>query len=354
MIPTDRFLALPDHPAPRCAVSKSRRTGVEIEFAGMGVAEAAELVQDLWGGRLMPQSERVITVEGGVCGRVKVELDISLKKKWAEDLAAQALGDLVPVEIITAPLAQSQMVRADDLVRALRAAGALGTQAKLAYGFGVHLNPELPGMVAAGTDDAGRGICVGALVSVASAYGLLEDWLRQSDPLDLARRVLPFVAPWPPALVDALAAGAGKAATEDVAAFARLYAHHAPTRNHGLDLLPALEHLAALALTDVPPEHLKGGRPTFHYRLPEARLDTENWSIAYEWNRWCLIETVGATPELLAELAEGWQTHRRTLLSRRAQWCEQVEACLNRADIVGRMSSPPVAGSAGNPQQTRG
>ena len=354
MIPTDRFLALPDHPVPRCAVSKSRRTGVEIEFAGLGVADAAELVQDLWGGCLVPQSEREITVEGGVCGRVKVELDISLKKKWAEDLAAQALGDLVPVEIITAPLAQSQMVRAEDLVRALRAAGALGTQAKLAYGFGVHLNPELPVMTDAQAKGAEHGICVGAFVSIASAYGLLEDWLRQSDPLDMARRVLPFVAPWPPALVDALADSARAGPSKDVSAFARLYARHAPTRNHGLDLLPALEHLAAPALTDVPPEHLKGGRPTFHFRLPEARLDTENWSIAYEWNRWCLIETVAAMPELLAELAEGWQAHRRALMPRRAQRCIEVEAFLQRADIIGRMSCVLAGGSAGDPHQTRG
>lgn len=333
-IPTDRFLALPDHPASGCASSKTRRTGVEIEFAGLEVAEAAALVQDLWGGQLVLQSDREITLEGGVCGRVKVELDISLKKKWAEDLAAQALGDLVPVEIVTAPLPQSQMARMTDLVRALRAAGALGTQAKLAYGFGVHLNPELPAMTDAPAEDAERAFCVEAFLSVASAYGLLEDWLRQSDPLDMARRVLPFVAPWPPSLGDALAADARAGACKDISAFARLYAHHAPTRNHGLDLLPALEYLAAPDLVDVPPEQLKGGRPTFHYRLPEARLDTGDWSIAYEWNRWCLIETVAATPDLLAELAEEWQAYRRALIPRRAQWCAKVEDCLARADIV--------------------
>ena len=328
-IPTDRFLALPDHAG---TDSAARRCGVELEFAGLTVAQAAGVVQDLWGGAITQARARDVVIEGGRFGRVKVELDISLQKQWAEDLAAQALGDLVPVEIVTAPLAQADLPQVDALAVGLRNAGGLGTQARLAYGFGLHLNPELPSPVGGGPDGTG-------LVAVACAYGLLEGWLRASDPVDLARRLLPFVAPWPPALVDALVAAPPDLL--DLAGFARLYVAHAPTRHHGLDLLPALEHLCPQALGDVPPEHLKGGRPTFHYRLPEARLDAPGWSVAYEWNRWVLVEAVAAAPDLLAELAHAWAEHRRMLLPLRRDWAAEAEAILSRAALPDGLASGP-------------
>lgn len=318
MIPTDRFLPLPDHGADS---STNRRTGLELEFAGLSVTGAADVVRGLWGGAVAQDDPREIVLEGGRLGRVKVELDISLRDKWAEDLAAQALGDLVPVEIVTAPLRQADLPEMDALVAALRRAGAQGTQARLAYGFGLHLNPELP-------DADGAG-----LVAVARAYGLLEGWLRTSDPIDLARRVLPFVAPWPAALVDALAAD-----TPDLKGFARLYARHAPTRHHGLDLLPALEHLCPDLLEPVPREHLKGGRPTFHYRLAEARLDAPGWSVGYEWNRWVLVEAVAAAPALLDELAGRWQAHRAALLPLSRDWAAEVEGVLAEDGLLARLT----------------
>ena len=313
-IPTDHFRPLPDHAGQSSA---GRKTGIEIEFAGLSVEGAAQVVQQLWGGRLAPLNDRDLKLSGGQFGDVKVELDISLQKKWAEDLAAQALGGLVPVEIVTAPLAYADLPQADRLVAALRKAGALGTRARLAYGFGLHLNPELPG-----PDGAG-------LVEVARAYALLEPWLRQSDPIDPARRVLPFVDPWPQALTDALA----QVEHWTIDQFAQTYVAHAPSRNYGLDMLPALQHLRPDALGAVPDAHLKGGRPTFHYRLPEARLDEAGWSIAYEWNRWCLIEAVAANATVLQELAHHWQDHRAAFVPRGRDWAAQVESVLAAADL---------------------
>lgn len=318
-LPVDRFLPLPELAGRGGA---ARRCGVEIEFAGLSVVQAAELVQGLWGGEAVARSARDIVVEGGAFGRVKVELDISIDRKWAEDIAATALGDLVPVEIVTAPLIQADLPEVERLMGALRAAGALGTQARLAYGFGVHLNVDLP-------EDA-EGI-----VRVARAFALLEGWLRRSDPLNLTRRVLPFVAPWPPALVDALA----DRDTFQVPEFAALYAQHAPSRNHGLDLLPALQHLCPDALAAVPPEHLKGGRPTFHYRLPETRLQVAGWTLAYEWNRWCLIETVATLPQVMDALAEAWGERRAQLVPRPGVWRARVEEILASAGVMSRMGA---------------
>ncbi|MCC5966184.1 MAG: amidoligase family protein [Natronohydrobacter sp.] len=305
------YWPLPDHAGES---STTRRTGIEIEFSGLGVGDTATLIQRLWGGTIRPLNTRACVVEGGRHGDVQVELDISLQKAWLEDLATQALGDLVPVEIITSPLGQDQLAALTDLARALEEAGGMGTQARLGFGFGVHLNPEVP---TGGAEN---------LVMIIRAYALLEDWLRNSAPLDPARRALPFVNPWPAALVDALA----DQARWSVPDLARLYAMLAPARGYGLDLLPVFEHLCPEALTEVPQSQLKGGRPTFHYRLAESRFGDPGWSLAYEWNRWVLVERVAADAALLAQLASGWQAHRDRFMPRRQNWIDFCEDVLSR------------------------
>ena len=180
----------------------------------------------------------------------------------------------------------------------------------------MHLNTERP-------DDA-------ATVAIARAFALLEDWLRASDPLDPARRVLPFVDAWPRPLVDALA-GADDWSLADLG---RVYAAEAPSRGYGLDLLPLLQDAVPDTLSDVPPDQLKGGRPTFHYRLPEARLDESTWSLAYEWNRWWVVEKVAANAALLGALAQDWQDYRAALTTTRGDWLAQVNDRLDRAGLV--------------------
>lgn len=316
LLPLDRFLPLPEHAGQE---RKLRRTGVEIEFAGLSLPHVAELVQARWGGEITCEDVRDYRVRGGRLGEIKVELDISIKLRWAEDLAARSLGDLVPIEIVTPPLDPADLPECDHLMTELYRAGAQGTRARLAYGFGIHFNTEIPSR---------RGV-----VAIARAYALLEDWLRGSDPIDPARRILPFVDPWPGALRDALS----QAERWEVADLAHAYGLHAPSRHYGLDLLPVLEHLCPVVIVAVPSAHLKGGRPTFHYRLPETRLDEAGWSLAYEWNRWCLIEHVATDGALLDALARGWRSHRAQITRTTAAWVQQVEALLQKAQIPGRM-----------------
>lgn len=311
-LPRDRFLPLPDHAAP----SAGRKTGVEVEFAGLTPEQAAEIVKDQWGGTVSREGPRDLVVTEGRFGKVKVELDITLKTAWVEDMAADILGDLVPVEIVTAPMAQADLPQVEALLAQLAARGAKGTRAELAYGFGIHLNTERP-------DDA-------ATLAIARAYALLEDWLRASDPLDTARRVLPFVDPWPRGLVDALAGAEGWT----LADLGRAYAEHAPARGYGLDLLPLLQDAVPDTLANVPAEQLKGGRPTFHYRLPETRLDEADWSLAYEWNRWWVVETVAADADMLAGLARDWQEYRAALTTMRGDWLARVTGHLSAAGMV--------------------
>ena len=306
-------------PRPRRADGALRATGIEIEFAGLSVAEAGALVAREWGGCVRPLGERELKVAATRFGEIRVELDIALGDATAEKLVAGTLGELVPVEIVTPPLRPDDLPQAEALVAALRQAGARGTRDALAFGFGVHLNPEVA------AEDAGF------ILPVVRAFALLEDWLRAADPIDLARRILPFVAPWPRALVDRLAAEGGCWDIDDLAA---AWLELTPTRNRSLDLLPLLEHLrgervrAALGAGKT-----KGGRPTFHYRLPEARIDEAGWTLAYEWNRWCLVERVAARHDLLADLAEAWLAHRAAYTTVRGDWARAVEARLFEARI---------------------
>ncbi len=316
LIARSEFWALPDHAEQS---SSDRRVGIEVEFAGLSVTQTAAVLRDLWGGVVSDAQAQNITLEDGRLGKLRVELDISLQEKWLEDLATRSLGDLVPVEIVTSPLHPSMFRDFAQGLDALCDAGALGTQEKLAFGFGVHFNPELP-------DDPA------ATLAIIRAFGLLEDWLRHSAPLDPARRFLPFVNPWPVGLIDLLAEGRAMS----LAQLAQDYARLAPARGYGLDLLPALEHLHPEALRAVPAGQLKGGRPTFHYRLPETRLGDRDWSLAYEWNRWVVIEHVATDAALLDQLAQDWQAHRAQLVSLRRDWAEQVEERLRAAGILAR------------------
>ena len=42
------------------------------------------------------------------------------------------------------------------------------------------------------------------------------------------------------------------------------------------------------------PNEKINGRPTFHYRLPDARVSDPGWSIAPDWNRWVAVERLAA------------------------------------------------------------
>lgn len=317
--PRDRFWPLPTsdthHGSPR-------RTGIEIEFANLDEATAAAIVQAQWGGTLRKDSAHEMTVEETALGDVRIELDMFLRDRAGDafaDLLLDWARQVVPVEIITAPLTVDVLARVETLLDELVAAGAAGSQDGIIYGFGLHLNPEAAGETAAD------------ILPVVRAYALLEEWLRAIDPVDPSRRLLPFVDPWPTALVDALAIEGASWGLDDLV---RAYADFTPTRNRGLDLLPLLEHLRPeLLASAMAADKLKGGRPTYHYRLPEARLGAEGWSLAYEWNRWVLVERVAADAALLEDLAQTWRDHRAVAPILRGDWSAKVGARLAGASI---------------------
>lgn len=288
--PAARFPTLPDLPE---GPGAPRAVGVELEFGALAPDAAAELCRGAAGGRVRQVSASEWRVEKSRLGTLEVYLDTALRPEGTDRAAEMGVAvarQVVPIEIVTAPLPQTRLEEVDALAAALAEAGAEGSRAHLVHSFGLHLNVTLA------DPETGRD-----LPRVARAFALLEDWLRARDPMDMSRRVLPFTAPFPPGFRDALVALAPDAPP---AALFDLIDAHLSSRNHGLDLMPAYAHVAPERFARHPAAAgAVAARPAYHFRQPESRIGEAGWSLAYDWRRWWLVERVAADDALAARLA---------------------------------------------------
>ena len=70
----------------------------------------------------------------------------------------------------------------------------------------------------------------------------------------------------------------------------------------------------------LPGEKIRG-RPTFHYRMPDARVSDPGWSIAPDWNRWVAVERLAADRPRLDRVGEAYLAFRGEAKS----WADLVE-----------------------------
>jgi hypothetical protein len=297
-----------------------RKVGVEIEFGGVSLPDAAEAVRAAFGGELRQDHEHRYTVATPL-GPFEVTFDSTLlsDKRYAEVLdrlglpvgggvkeavegALRRIGEsFLPLEVVTPPVPVTQLHELNKLERALRDRNAEGTRAGLLYAFALHFNPEAPDP----HDAAG-------LAATLRAFLLLYEWLFRRADVDTLRRILPFINPFPEEYAHRVI---DPDYAPDMAAFADDYVRANPTRNRPLDLLPILAFndprmmdRPELAGQKVTP------RPTYHYRLPNSLIDDPRWSIAQEWNQWVLIERLAGDADLLRGLARAYLDWDNTLL----------------------------------------
>ncbi|WP_370282267.1 amidoligase family protein [Pseudooceanicola sp.] len=305
------------------AEGDARRTGVEVEFAGLGEGDAAHLLAEALKGRARRTDSHDWLVEDSAIGDIEVYLDAAWRKSEHAALreAGLRLGrDIIPVELVTEPLDRDGLTQLASACDVLRDAGAEGSGRGMLYGFGVHLNVEIAGEDAAG------------ITRPLLAYALIEDWLRKAMPIDRSRRVLPWTAPYPTSGVKALAKAGPEAAPREVM---EIYLKRMADRNHGLDMLPLFAFLdsAAVEKATGQAKALKA-RPAFHFRLPDCRIDEPDWSLSTEWDRWCLVERVAVDRGLLDRLADGWLDEHGLITLSRSGWAERCGTILASAGLT--------------------
>jgi len=296
-------------PNPRSHEGDTRRVGIEVECGGVDEHRLARILADALGGTVCRTAEYEWTVEGSRIGDIDVLLDTALRDKVESNIAKAGLAmgrAVIPVEFVTEPIEPDRIAEVDQACAALAEAGAFGTRDGLFVGFGLHLNVALPGTQ---IDD---------ILPVLTAFALMEDWMRARMDLDPSRRLQPFVETYPSVLVDALC---DPEAEWSLDALLRTYLQHAPNRNHALDLLPILKHYQSGAVVEAVPQMAhKSGRPAWHYRLPDCRIGEGDWSVALEWNRWCVVEGVASDPNLLGRLRMCWRDYRGRAFGMPGRW----------------------------------
>ncbi|EKV27299.1 hypothetical protein C882_1801 [Caenispirillum salinarum AK4] len=295
---------------------RERRVGIELEFAGVTARDAADLVAELFGGRVEECDPHRFVVRDTALGSFETELDSQYvhpedktvpgitdskaaqlaQAVWerAADVMADAARHWLPVEVVSPPMPLSDIPRFDGILRSLRERGAEGTRDSVVYAFALQLNPEV-----ARAD-------VAWITGVVRAYALLEDWLKLRIHPDPLRRVLRFAAPWPLEYKSLVLA---PDYAPDLATLIDDYARFNETRNRGLDLWPLFAHLDPGRVAARIDDPLIKPRPTFHYRLPDARLSDPGWSVITEWNDWVRVERLAADTARLEALADEWRRH---------------------------------------------
>jgi hypothetical protein len=319
MIPTKpTFAALPFE---RNSDGDQRLCGIEIEFAGPTELETGNLIAKEFGGTVVDGGDHSVTVTDTRFGDIEVELDISLRKR--EDLpflkeGLDAMRGLIPVEVVTPPLSRAQLEEFNSICDGLRRIGAMGSRSGVLLGFGVHVNPEVVSPDHRCTLDT------------ITAYAMLEPWLRQKEQVDTTRRVMPFIGAWPKDLISDLA----KNDYDSLADLMRMAAGHIQSRNLSLDLLPLFKHAEPDLFADLFDIHDKtAARPTFHFRLPDSRIDEADWSLRQPWQLWRQVELVAANEPLLAALRDAWRTHDAAWFERKSVWIKTIDALLQDHDV---------------------
>jgi hypothetical protein len=280
----------------------ARRIGVEIEFGGVELDQAAALVRDVFGGDVAEPSPHVRDVKGTGIGDFKIELDAQLvhPKETSDEIERKArklAGDLsrtfVPTEIVGPPAPLDSLDDFDRLIEALRSAGAEGTGDGVSYAFGLQLNPEV-----ASTDAAD-------ILAVLQAYVLMSPLLRRRIGVDPMRRLLPYVDPFPFAYARKIL---DPDYAPDTSVLIDDYMTDNPTRNRELDMLPLFAHLDEQRVRAILDDPLIKARPTYHYRLPNTDFADPGWGVVREWNRWVIVERLATDDARRGQLADAFLT----------------------------------------------
>jgi Putative amidoligase enzyme len=320
---------------------QTRRAGFEFEFGNLPIVETAHALQEVLGGELDIKSPFEAVLHDSTLGKLKIERDANILKSvryrsWLESIGVEfspgsiahgietnidsASRTLIPCEVVTQPIPFDQLDKLDTLIATLNGLGAEGTQDSLIYAFGLHINPSIADNSAA------------SLMRYIQAFLLLYTWIIDSSRIDITRRFLTkYIDPFPP---DYMELALDNAYAPDMAELIDDYLEHNPTRNRALDMLPILcdlDERRVLKAINEDERKLVKGRPAFHYRLPDCKVNEPGWSAAAAWNRWVFVEKLAGNEDLLAELIDEWRTGNSLFsLTPRTSWAIRLTTILSQ------------------------
>lgn len=318
-----------DLPSTKTESGQERRVGVEIEMNGVPLPQLAQLIAEELDLTLSSEGRYQYRLTGDSAGDWQVEVDFRLLKEmgqqqyqqgeWGDEMKQRLESMLhrvsepfVPLELVSPPLPLSRLTEVERLSRRLHDAGAKGSSDQLTNAFGLQFNPELPALDA---DTIRRYL---------QAFVCLEEWLKQRDQTDFARRVTPYIDAFPRDYVRHLLAPDYR---PDLATLIDDYLHWNPTRNRPLDMLPLFTELDESRVRAVTDDPLIKARPTFHYRLPDCQIQRRDWSPALAWDDWCQVEFLAFDEARLADCSAALRSHLRNPLKRWFKdWVAQLEA----------------------------
>ncbi|MRI82845.1 MAG: amidoligase enzyme [Nitratiruptor sp.] len=300
---------------------KERHAGFEIEYTGLRPKESGAIIVQLFGGELQEIDEYEVRVVGTKFGDFSIYIDsVYLRSSHQNYLFKEAdlfkelvysLSEIVvPYEIVTPPIPFSQLELVEELRIELKRCGALGTSASILYAFGMHINIETYTYEAKELRDLLR------------AFVLMQDWIKEYIQVDLTRKLSWFIEPFDQDYIELICQ---QDYDPDLDGLIEDYIRYNPTRNRALDMLPLFVYLRPNILERLPKQKITP-RPTFHYRLPNSKIDEEDWSIAKEFNVWTLVERGALNKEALEELrADYIEFIQSPYWFMKELWIERVE-----------------------------
>lgn len=311
---------------------QERSVGFEFEFTGVEMNDAAEMISDLYGGKIEQISGYEYKVKDTEFGDFSLELDASLflNKKYEKVLKTvgldvnklknkekleEALRDMastvVPFEIITPPIGFSDLKRLNELVDRLREWKAKGTGDSFFYAFGLHLNPEVPELSAE------------SLLRHLKAYVMLDGWIRKDADVNISRKITPYINEYEMDYIRFILREDYQPGLEELI---RDYFTFKNSRNRPLDMLPVFMFMEKEFTSGLMKEELTSARPTFHYRLPNCSLGDESWSLAAEWNRWVLVEKLADDEQSLSQYSRAFlNMDDKSVFSMKKKWVELMD-----------------------------
>lgn len=323
-------------PVPYNENNKERRVGLELEFAGIGLERVADIITSIYGGEIRKNHRYYIEIRNTDLGDFRVELDARILQKMAqedifdtadidieersfrksiEDIIDKLAMSVVPVEIVMPPVPLSKFGRLEELRKKLWEEKAEGTKGSLVHAFGMHINIEAPELD------------VDTILKYLRAFLLLYPWLLEKLEIDISRKLFPFVDPFPKEFVlKVLDVGYAPSQKELISDYIKFN----PTRNRPLDLLPILAMLDEVTVKRKLNGEKNTPRPTFHYRLPNSKIDDLSWTFAKEWNYWIAVEELAQKPEMIDKLAQLYVMRKeKTLVSFKKEWVESIVILLD-------------------------